>query len=417
VTADGHPAACAHAQRDVQHEPALQTIRRILLTHADQTRSWLSKVLSNGQPLIVPEISSSMLHALPRDAGLNERVAELNPRSFLATPLPGNAGNPVGVLLLGYTFPGNRYGSEELDLAQELVTRAGLAVDHALQHAEAQSTKAELEQLVNNRTEELQATIQKLELENVQRERTQEQLEVSREQLRSLSARLQATREEERARIAREVHDELGQQLTGLKMDIAWLRKKMREQQEPLLKKTRMMAELIDDTVQTVRKITQELRPGILDDFGLLAAIEWQVQEFQKRSGIECQLMSYVDEVRMPTESATAVFRVFQETLTNVMRHAGATRVEVTLEKYDGRLVLQIEDNGRGISERELHGAQSLGLLGMRERIHLLEGEIDIRGVANEGTLVVVKIPLTEADQPTQDPVEPNRNGTAAAPD
>src|SRR5690606_18556556 len=116
-------------------------------------------------------------------------------------------------------------------------------------------------------------------------------------------ARLQATREEERARIAREVHDDLGQQLTSIKMDIAWLRKKLREQQEPLLKKTRAMAELIDTTVQSVRRITQELRPGILDDFGLLAAIEWQVQEFQTRTGIECQLISYVDDVRLDAES------------------------------------------------------------------------------------------------------------------
>ena len=251
-----------------------------------------------------------------------------------------------------------------------------------------------LEDSVNERTEELQATIAKLEDEITQRERTQAQLEISREQLRSLSARLQAAREEERARIAHEVHDELGQQLAGIKMDIAWMRKKLREQQEPLLRKAKAMADLIDTTMQSVRKITQELRPGILDDFGLLAAIEWQLKEFQNRHSIETQLLSEVDEPQLDPESATAVFRVFQETLTNVARHAQATRVEVSLEELSGQLVLQIEDNGRGITDRELFGAGSLGLLGMRERIHLLTGEIDIRGVPNEGTTVLVRIPL-----------------------
>jgi signal transduction histidine kinase len=233
--------------------------------------------------------------------------------------------------------------------------------------------------------------------------------------LRSLSARLQAAREEERARIAKEVHDELGQQLASLKMDIGWLRKKLREQQEPLLRKSKSMAELIDVTVETVRKITQELRPAILDDFGLLAAIEWQLQEFQKRYGIECQLLKDGNEIRLDPESATAVFRVFQETLGNVARHANATRVEVAVEQHDHHLVLQVEDNGRGISDRELFGPNSLGLLGMRERIHLLAGEIDIRALPNEGTLVLVKVPVSGPDSPRKETGTNGSNGATGA--
>jgi signal transduction histidine kinase len=397
VSPTGQPIASAQAQFDPNLEELLQAVQRYLHSHPDQALNAWARLVEGGQVLVVPEISGSMLSALPTDAGLRQAVQALDPHSCLIAPLAAD-GRHVGVLILALNSSNRRYGPEEIALAEDVSARAASAVNHALRHAEAQSLKTELEQLVSNRTEELQATILKLEAEITQRERTQAQLELSREQLRSLSARLQATREEERARIAREVHDELGQQLTGLKMDIAWLRKKLREQQEPLLRKTRSMAELIDTTVQSVRKITQELRPGILDDFGLLAAIEWQMQEFQKRSGIECHLLSDVEEVRLDPQSATAVFRVFQETLSNVMRHADATRVEVTLEKHGGDLTIQIEDNGRGITEKELTAPGSLGLLGMRERMHLLAGEIDIRGVPNEGTLVVLKIPLTQAD-------------------
>jgi signal transduction histidine kinase len=131
-----------------------------------------------------------------------------------------------------------------------------------------------------------------------------------------------------------------------------------------------------------------------LDDFGLVAAIEWQLQEFGKRSGLDCRFSTTVDELPLAPDAATAMFRVFQETLTNVARHAQATRVEVELTGEDGRVVLRVADNGRGIAEQEVFGTASLGLLGMRERVHLLAGELHIKGAAGQGTVVVVTVPL-----------------------
>lgn len=224
-----------------------------------------------------------------------------------------------------------------------------------------------------------------------ERKQAEEALHNSREQLRRLSARLQAVREEERTRMAREIHDQLGGAMTGLKMDVAALRRNL---QAALLEKTSAISELIDGTIQTVRRIATELRPAILDDFGLLAAIEWQLQEFQTRANIRCNLSAEADDIPLDPESSTAVFRVFQETLTNVARHANATEVEVRIEEQAGHLILRVHDNGRGISEAEISGSKSLGLVGMQERIHLLSGELDIRGAPGQGTTILVKIPL-----------------------
>jgi signal transduction histidine kinase len=146
--------------------------------------------------------------------------------------------------------------------------------------------------------------------------------------------------------------------------------------------------------------LATELRPGILDDFGLLAAIEWQAQEFEKRSGIECVLTAETDHIDLEGDRATAVFRIFQETLTNVARHAQATRVDVRLTEMAGCLLLQVHDNGRGISAHEADGRGSLGLLGMRERVHLLAGVLEIQGEAGRGTRVLVKIPLHTVPAP-----------------
>ena len=214
----------------------------------------------------------------------------------------------------------------------------------------------------------------------------------SSEQLRELSARLQSVREEERTRIARAIHDDLGQSLTGLKMDVAWLQGHL--EQPALLAKTRAMAELIDATVQAVRRIATELRPGILD-LSLVATIEWQLKEFQTRTGIEGTLVSAPEETGLDADGSTTVFRIFQEILTNVIRHAGATRVEVTLEETGGILMLQVHDNGRGITESEIHSPRSIGLLGMQERARLRAGEVQFQGPSGQGTIVTVRVPLT----------------------
>lgn len=236
-------------------------------------------------------------------------------------------------------------------------------------------------------------------LDITERKQIETELEKSREQLRALSAHLQSVREQERTSIAREIHDELSQALTGLKMDLSWLQKNMDSAERKVLaKKLRSMTKLMDETIQTGRRISAELRPGALDDLGLAAAIEWQMQEFQTRTGIRCKLHSTVgEELDLGADGSTAMFRIFQETLSNVARHAQASRVQVSLTEENGYLILSVRDNGRGITQAEMDHPQSFGLIGMQERIHLLAGEIKLEGNPGKGTTVTVTVPLKQS--------------------
>ncbi len=223
---------------------------------------------------------------------------------------------------------------------------------------------------------------------------SEEKLAASGEQLRNLTAHLESVREEERKHIAREIHDELGQALTALKMDLFWLGKRLPEANAAVHDKTRSMLNLLEETARSVQRIACELRPGLLDDLGLQAAMEWQAQEFEERTGIPCEVSLYSGNGSLDQERATTVFRIFQETLTNVIRHAEATRVQVTLEKQEGDLVMSVQDNGKGIRERQITHPKSLGLIGIRERIRRWGGTVTIRGRSDEGTTVRVSIPL-----------------------
>jgi PAS domain S-box-containing protein len=226
-----------------------------------------------------------------------------------------------------------------------------------------------------------------------ERKRAQEELQHSFEQLRALTARLQGIREEERKSVAREIHDELGQALTAIKIDLASLMRELPADQEQQRRRTDSILELVDQTIQSVRRISTELRPGILDDLGLVAALEWAAEEFETRTGTRCRLDLPGDDIEIDQERATAMFRIFQETLTNVARHAKASEVGVRLAKDNGDLTLEVHDNGRGIDEEELSAGGSLGILGMRERAALLGGELGIVGSPKKGTIVRVRIP------------------------
>jgi signal transduction histidine kinase len=254
---------------------------------------------------------------------------------------------------------------------------------------------AELEARLAQLADQLLVANTSLEREIADRKRTEDEFRRSTDQLRELSARLQSVREEERTHIARVIHDELGQTLTGLKMDVAWLQRHLDPQQPALLEKTQAMSGLIDTTIQTVRRISAELRPGILDDLGLVATIEWQLQEFQTRSGIQGKLISTPEETTLDADGATAAFRIFQEILTNVARHAQATQVEVVMEESAAFLTLQVRDNGRGMTESEIHSPKSIGLLGMQERARLRAGEVQFQGTPGKGTTVTVRLPLS----------------------
>ena len=242
--------------------------------------------------------------------------------------------------------------------------------------------------------------------------RAEEQLRESHERLRALSVYLQSVREEERTRIAREVHDELGQALTSCKLDLSWIAGRLPKEQKSLLEKTRALISHIDSTIQTVRRISTELRPGVLDHLGLAAALEWQANEFQNRTGIKCDVRANVSEPLADPNLATTFFRIFQETLTNVIRHAGATQVMVDLKELDGRIILEVKDNGRGIERAEISNTKSMGLLGMKERAALLGGIFKIgRLTRTKGTRVSVSIPMQNPQRPIELSHEDSVNG------
>lgn len=231
------------------------------------------------------------------------------------------------------------------------------------------------------------------ELEILVEERTEE-LSMANEQLRNLSVYLQNARENERTMIAREVHDELGQSLTALKIDLALLTKRLPTDQKSVMEKAESMAQLIETTMQSVKKISTDLRPGILDHLGLTAAIEWQAEEFEKRTGIPCTAVFEPEEIVLDKDRTTTIFRIFQETLTNIARHAQAAEVSVILKKHSDHLVLQVKDDGKGISEKHMSDPKSLGLIGIRERVHYWGGSMTIRGISDKGTTVTVQLPL-----------------------
>jgi len=231
-----------------------------------------------------------------------------------------------------------------------------------------------------------------------ERVRVEEELKKSTEQLRDLSEHLQSARETERAQIARDVHDELGQNLAALKMDISWLEKRLSEDQNPqndtLKDKMGSISKLLDTTVQTVKRISSELRPPILDDFGLSAAIEWLAGDFENRTGIRCVIEKDIDEPVVEDTIATPVFRIFQEALSNIHRHSGATRIQTLLNVSADSFQMVVEDNGRGITNEEISDPRSFGLVGIRERVLLLGGEVEIKGIPNKGTILELNIPI-----------------------
>ncbi len=229
------------------------------------------------------------------------------------------------------------------------------------------------------------------------RRQAEEELRESHDRLRELTAALESVREEERTRISRELHDELGQQLTALRMDVSWLASRLSPDQPGLVEKLNSMKATIDATVRSVRRISAELRPLVLNELGLVAATEWLVQDFAARSGIKTELDLDLDEHTLALDDrlATAMFRVLQESLTNVARHANASRVNVVLSGANGALVLKVQDDGKGIAPGEERKSGSFGLLGMRERMQALGGQVTLRSSPGEGTTVEVSVPLS----------------------
>lgn len=228
--------------------------------------------------------------------------------------------------------------------------------------------------------------------------------ERARESLRALSGRLQALREEERSHTAREIHDELGQMLTGLKMELRWIEDRISGREDrtlnPVLDKVVEATELVDATIASVQRISVELRPGVLDNLGLSVALQQEAQRFSERTGIPCTTHCCEEIPVLPRDVATSTFRIFQEALTNVARHAEASSVQAECAIEGDRLILSVKDDGKGIDPSQLDDPKSLGLLGMRERATLLGGEVAFERGADRGTVVRVTIPLDSTAAP-----------------
>jgi PAS domain S-box-containing protein len=236
--------------------------------------------------------------------------------------------------------------------------------------------------------------LQSLVLDITQQKRDREELETYRMDLQALAARLEEIREVERTGIARELHDQVGQALTALRMDLDAVRRALDRREEAPLARLNRMADLLDETVNDVRRISSELRPGILDDAGLAAAMEWQLDRLRERSTLHCSIEVQADDSVLTAPQTTALFRVFQELLTNVVRHATAESVSVSLSSDSNRFALTVADDGRGMTDEQANGADSLGLIGIRERLRPLGGEIRFSGAPGKGTNVCVTVPL-----------------------
>ncbi|MEE9522368.1 MAG: PAS domain S-box protein [candidate division NC10 bacterium] len=323
------------------------------------------------------------IHAAFRDGAVHHATDEVFwrkdgkcfPVEYISTPIRDKEGMLLGAVVTFKNITERKRADESLRRAHD-----------------------ELERGVQERTAELSKAIGILEEQIAERHRVEDRLRRSEDQLRALSGHLRAVQEEERARIAREVHDELGQSLTALKIDLSWLSQRLAGERVELQTKIQTMTHLIDETIQAVRRIATELRPGVLDHLGLVAALEWQVREFQERTGLVCALKKSPDDLVLDTARATTVFRICQEALTNVARHAQATKVEISLKITGRKLALEVRDNGRGIPEHAVADPQSVGLMGMRERVLPWGGNIHIQGVEGKGTVVTVRLPIGDGD-------------------
>lgn len=293
-------------------------------------------------------------------------------------------------------------------------TRVGMFID-VTRREEAEKALREvnidLENRVEKRTAELKEINKKLRREIKERRKAEKELEHSREELRFLSEHLQRAREEERLSIAREVHDELGQVLSVMKIDASFLGQNIPKRLSHFKNQAESFEKQIDGAIQAVRDICSRLRPSVLMHFGLSAAIEWYLEDLRKRTGINCILQINVNVPVEETELSLVLFRILQEAITNILRHADATEVNVSLMVKDDDILLKVRDNGRGIIADQMIKSQSFGIIGIRERVRFWGGTSTFEGAPGKGTMVAISIPLKKTTHLSRslDPVTESR--------
>jgi signal transduction histidine kinase len=244
------------------------------------------------------------------------------------------------------------------------------------------------------RTHQVDAIVGERHVMVIRLKQAEENLKNSRDQVRALAESLQSIRENERAVIARDIHDELGQKLTSLELGLSWLAQ-VTPKQQPVQEKIRSLSALVTTLIRTVRRISDELRPGVLEELGLVKTLKSEAREFKEHTGIPCTFETNMGKAKFDRAGSVAIFRIAQAALTNVARHANASRARMTLVKRTHHLILTVNDNGKGIARKRVGSSNSLGIIGMRERALALDGLLSLRGSAGKGTTLTVRIPLS----------------------
>ncbi len=266
------------------------------------------------------------------------------------------------------------------------------------QFREGMRYRTTVEKQIRRRTARLSEVNELLRQEINERKQMEADLQDSHERLRRLSIHLQKIREEERTSLSRELHDEFGQALTGMKLDVSWIKRRLSDNDGPIVERLDSILEALDRTIDTVQHMSARLRPVVLDDFGLRDAAELAARDLKKRANISCNVISDPYNINLNDLVSTEAFRILQECLTNVMRHSRAKNVTITLKKRKDILSMQIHDNGKGITKKQLADPRSFGLTGMQERAHALGGMLSITGIRGKGTTVTLTVPLRRAN-------------------
>lgn len=368
-----------------------------MLTLRVHTRAW--PILRYGFALIIVAVAlfaTHQLFTLSSKATLLVLLWSVMVASWYGGPGPGLLAMAIGIMGADYFFlyPIGAFGIDDPSDHMRLIFFVGASLASVGLVWRQQQTQRRLAR-----------QNEALEHEIRQRQRTQKDLEIAHRQLQGLAERMTTIREDERAHISREVHDVLGQMLMFIRMEVATLSMELNANQEALRHRAQGITSGIDDLTHIVQRISKQLRPPLLDTVGLSAAVEWEIREFTERAGLKATTaIDVVDPTSVDTDRALAVFRVLQEGLTNIARHAQASRIHVALKRGADDLVLEMWDDGKGITAEAIDSPSSLGLLGMKERVRPFGGSVNISGTSGKGTTVSVTVPILGSASPWRSP-------------